>query len=232
MFSYSQRDENAGDAVDVRDPSPLPLYWQRKESGLCVRCGEPAAPDSLLCAPHWEDAKERAARSAKVTREARRAKKRCAYCNRKSETRRCRACSIAHGKRPAAASPTQQGVNTQRTGVDKSRRRPPAHFHTEGINGKSSWSWRTEADGRRRKRGNGRGHRGAPSRAETDAFDARVGETEWNLALADLALYHSEANQALPPIQRAAALRSAIGHLELAGRIGEDLVERLRKRLR
>lgn len=201
---------------DTSDPDSE-RYYQRKADQQCTKCGAAVGPDRQLCDRHVAaQAKADKASKARI-RADRRAEGKCAGgCGRKSSTYWCSVCRAPR-------------IDTTPASVYLAS---PARFHTAGFNGKSSWAWRTETDGRRRKRGTGRGHRGAPSRAETDAFDTRAGETEWALALQALAVYHSPENQALPRIQRDAALRAAIGHFELAGRIGDDLVERLRKRLR
>ena len=64
---------------------------------------------------------------------------------------------------------------------------------------------------------------------EAELFE-RLAELE--LALGDLHAYWSDANQALPKIRRSALQRSMLGHLELAQRYIDDLVERTNKGLR
>lgn len=150
-------------------------------------------------------------------RAERRAAKLCAEgCGRTSGDRyRCETCAPSK-RRTAGVNP---GVN-------------PRRFHTEGRNRKSSWSWRTEADGKRRKRGVGRGHRGQPTVLETEGFDMHGMAASLDRARAEHAAFWSEENQALPKVQRQALLVSALGQLELAMRSGEELVERWKKRLK
>lgn len=65
-----------------------------------------------------------------------------------------------------------------------------------------------------------------------DSWDLRTLATEHELLLADHEAYFGDDNQARPRIQRDAALRSALGHLELLLRTGLDLADRWRKWLK
>lgn len=57
-------------------------------------------------------------------------------------------------------------------------------------------------------------------------------ETEISRARSELQAFYSDENQQLPRIQRDAAKRSALGHLELLQRFVTELVDRTRKGLR
>ena len=63
-------------------------------------------------------------------------------------------------------------------------------------------------------------------------WDRRVIELELTSAIIALETYFSAENKLLPPIQREAPRREALGHFGLAARTLEDLCERTAKGLR
>lgn len=189
-----------------RDPGARDRYYKRKAAGLCTRCGQPAADGAQLCPTHLLDQVERRRR----LRAARRDRRCCIDCNAPSETYRCPRCH---------------------TGDNTGDQHQPALLSSQRSR-RIEWRWVTEGDGRRRRRYGGRGRRGAPTSREVDAWDCRTLETELGLMSRDYGAYYSDENMALPRIQRDAALRSALGHLELFVRTALDLADRWRKRLK
>lgn len=196
-------------------PSPAAvLYAERKAASECLWCGIPAAPDSAYCCVHRDITRRQKAAHAKRVKDVRRTNGMCADCGRrKSKTRYCNEC------RP------RRGVDN---GVDKielparSNRKPKTSAAVDLV---------PENDGYIRKRYRGR-DKGPPTRMETDEWDIRIIEAEMSHTRSDMIRYWSAENQAMPRIQRDASKRSALGHLELAQRVIDDLVERTAKGIR
>lgn len=101
---------------------PATDYQERKEQGLCTRCGSPAAEDSALCVPHRDSGRKRAKRSIARIREERRAAGLCPWCPAGVSTTitepatTCVACRIRRNRWPS------RPVAEVDTVVDKSAR--------------------------------------------------------------------------------------------------------------
>lgn len=70
------------------------LQLERKATGLCTRCGATAG-DTNLCPPCEREHNEEARVSVQAIRDERRAAGLCAFCERVSDTFRCRVCRVA-----------------------------------------------------------------------------------------------------------------------------------------
>lgn len=207
---------SSSDSSDSDTSDRMERYYERQANQQCTECGVAVGPDRQLCDRHLAAQNKAASASMARLRAGRRAAGECAEgCGRASKTYRCSVCR-----------PTKAGVNG---GVNV---RQHARFHTEGVRRPVERQWVTEVDGKRRQRFRGKARRGQPTRLETDEWDLRAIETEISRARADLQRFYSEENQALPRVQREAAKRSALGHLELVQRFADELVERTRKGLR
>jgi hypothetical protein len=185
-------------------------YERRKTAGECTRCqADVRALDNQLCGPCREYAKVKTAASTKRLRANRRLKKQCARCGGPSPDRyECARCS---------------GVNPTVNPHARSRHSVIHAARTRAV---------TEGDGRTRNRGVGRGKRGHPSRADEDAWCLRTLQKEIGLAVAAVEASHSPAVALLPRFQRDAVVQDALSHLELLERQLEELVDRLKRRLR
>lgn len=193
-------------------------YARKKTDGECIKCDQPAAPDSLWCAKHGTEAQVSARAGMKRIAAIRRAAGQCAKCGQpKPHTERGRKRLIPSVPIPAAV-PTRWHTEGRRAQVEA---RTTRSFEKSGD--ASNWGNRSRYHGR---------HRGHPSRQEEDSWDLRAADAEFQHAAASLAQFYSADVQALPRIQRDAVLAEAIGHMELAEWFLTELIERLRRRLR
>jgi hypothetical protein len=184
----------------------------------CLLCPSSATADSPWCSEHLADAVEREqARIRKARqRERHRAARRCIDCGRSSELKRCRRC---HRKRKRRSG---QGVTPGVTQTPTLRISPRhAELAARTI---------THADGRTRYHGKAR--KGPPTSGETDAWDLRTLRAELELAAAAVDASHSPEVRDLPRIQRDAIVQDALSHLGLLERQLDELVDRLKRRLR
>jgi hypothetical protein len=197
-------------AAPARQSPAAALYAERKAASQCLWCGIPAAPDSAYCLVHRDIVRRQQADRYKRIRAERRRNGMCGGCGaRKSKTFWCSECR-----------PKSDGVNNGVVNPEPRVVRPSA---TKQLV--------VEADGWFRQRYKGR-DKGPPTRLETDEWDMRSIEAEISRARGDMLTYWSAENQAQPRIQREASKRSALGHLELAQRFLDDLVDRTGKGLK
>lgn len=181
-------------------------YEARKISGRCTRCGQPAADDSLLCAPHRDDARAAVRKSKAKSRRARRRQRRCVDCNQRSRTYRCTACQIRVNRLRV-----NNGANKR---VDTKRERIAAA--TKISTNKSEGG---------RVRYHGQGKRGRQSGAQLDEQDLRDARKDLEAGTEALGHCQTPAVKTLPKIQRDDVERAALGRLASAGRwIDEVLV--------
>ncbi len=193
-------------------------YANRKEAGQCTRCeSDQLAPDSLMCADCQAYTAAASNSSHARLRADRRKRGVCIRCEAATDRYECLECLTAAGTAPIVTA--NQTANQTRA---------PAHHRAPP----SPSVWVVEKDGKRRLRYRGQGRRGAPSRLATDEWDLRAIEQEIKRARTDMIAYVSPEVRVLPSIQRAAVKQSALGHLELAQRFLDDLVERTAKGLR
>lgn len=77
----------------------------------CLRCREPALPDSDWCEPHRDDNRRRAKAGAKRRRKERRKKGVCIDCGLPSKIVRCRRCARSQSGSRDVATPPDSVVN-------------------------------------------------------------------------------------------------------------------------
>jgi hypothetical protein len=184
-------------------------YQERKLSGSCVRCGQPAADDSVFCERHHQRAKRYARKAVRELRQTRRAAGQCAYCGAKSKLRRCPACKIKEGRIP---------VGKTRQGVMKGVVNQPG----DGL----VWRHGTTSRDATTLRYHGRAVRGAPPASVTDEADCKQISAEVERARRGLEYAHSAECAELPRIQRKEARHAALSRLALAKRYIEEVLQR------
>jgi|SRR6187549_304345 len=141
-------------------------YSRRKERGDCTRCGKrPASEDSQYCGRCRRKVARIKKRSDERRREARRDAKQCVDCGSKSETYRCKPCSVRQG-----------------------RLAPPETLRSTA--GADQTKYSADYDGRVRYRGQSR--RGAPPKEESDRLDLDMAEKSFARAKAGFALATAE----------------------------------------
>ena len=190
------------------------LYQQRKESGLCTRCGTQAVDGAQLCAPHLKNARQRTKLAMDKRRVARAKAGCCVDCGRRAEkgatklAPRCKACRIAAGR-------------FKRTVVNKS-----VNSRTADLAAATRISTLGGEEGRTRYYGKQK--RGAPALAVTNADAGR--EITKQVATAVLAdqLADSPDVAALPRLQRIETRDAAGGVWLLAARMIRDHLVRRR----
>lgn len=182
----------------------VPLRLRRKIALQCTECGVDS-PDAEVCPTC------RAKANARQTkwRAARRGRRLCVDCGKRSKTRRCRPCK-------------RKGVTEPRRGVDGAARDPDHGFRTvTEVDGRY-------ADGRIRTRYVGRGSRGAPSRAQLEAEDERtlrIAAREM-LRAADLVAEANAIGDEMSRLQRVEARRSALSPAIPAARLALAVLRR------
>jgi hypothetical protein len=166
----------------------------------CLRCAEPALPDSDFCEPHRDDNRKRARDGAKKRRSGLRFKGKCRDCGRRSKKYRCKKCHDLSRKR-------RQGVKSSDEGVSKDE------------------IWRVDP-GTNWQRYRGKGRRGRLTRQEQAEEDKR--DLRW--AIAKLQAFEPEIDRLvtpsvleLPRIQRQAERRKSASCLDEALRFIEGL---------
>lgn len=124
--------QELADLRAVRREKERTLYQERKESGLCTRCGVPAPDGDQLCETHRRYAKAATATSIRRLRAKRRRAKRCISCGRSSKRAQCLACLVKLGRVPKR---DRLGGNpsVNQTRVDKDGR---TRFHGTGKRGR------------------------------------------------------------------------------------------------
>ncbi len=200
-------------------------YEERKLAQQCTKCGV-ASPDAALCPECLATERARTKSAIKQLRATRRARRQCVRCGRASERYECLDCLRRVGRAPiATVTPTVTPAMPISHGALHAGRRPPLtrRVFEAGGDGYNPGT---------RNRYVGRGRKGMPTRRETDELDIRVMRSEMDRGADALLHWHGEEIQNLPRIQRDAALRDALSHLELMGRQLDELVERATRRLR
>ncbi len=198
---------------------PQTDYQQRKEQGLCTRCGDPAADGAGLCEPHLDDQRKRVARSLAVSRDRRREAGLCIMCPETRPTpvpageRTCSACRIRRRRKPLSAERVNNDVNKR---------------------ARIAAATRTHGDGRTRYHASGK--RGSQPTEKLDAEDLLWARNAITIGEDALKMLLTPAVQQLPRIQREdvkhAALHQLIraqGHLgDVIKRRGGQSADRLR----
>lgn len=194
-------------------------YADRKGGDDCLRCSRPHTVDSPYCAEHLASEVERVRLAMRKLRADRKQSRICAWCpNRSGKQRLCKTCrrkrnrGVVTAPAPVVTQPTQSPWA-----------RDGERNQTRAI---------TEADGRTRNRGVGRGKRGHPSRADRDTWCLRVLRSELELAAVAVSASHSPEVAAMPRIQRDAIVQDALSHLGLLERQLDELVDLLQRRLK
>lgn len=207
-----------------RDPNRASRYEQRKLAGLCTTCGRPAVPDRQMCAAHLDAARVATRKAMRQRRKDLHTAGLCTNgCGRPSTTWRCFVCAVRAGETPAsspAETNVNEGVNAGRDRIDGASKSAEAGFRSV-----------TEGDGRTRNRYVVR-KKGHPSRQDEDDWDIRAAEAEIDRAKVALASFYSPEVQALPRVQRDAALIDFVAHIELAQRFLAELKARAERRVR
>ncbi len=168
----------------------------KKADGICVErgCAERASDEAVRCPRHLRAHRKSGRRSRRKRRQELSAQGKCVDCRRKSGTYRCAACSVKRGRIPTV------GVG-------------------DGVGGKPGTpsQWRIEP-GTTWNRYRGKGRRGNPGTAPSDAQDLRCARDEIDKASAAIAYAQSDAVRALPRIQRQGVMAAALALLDYAER--------------
>jgi hypothetical protein len=183
------------------------IYQERKEAGLCTRCGAPAADGSQFCEVHLDADR---AYKKKYARKMRRRHQRAKVCLECGATRRkgdklCLKCRVRRNRLSVVALP---GVENR---VEKSDR----------IAAMTA----THADGRTRYHGQGR--RGQQPRAQLNAQDLGFARAALAAGEAGLQMLDTPEVRALPRIQREDVKHAALHQLGRAIGHIEDVQERM-----
>jgi len=195
---------------DARGAARREAYEIRKLAKQCTRCGKPLSVKLLdagkqeckRCGWVKRRAQKRAMRRLRATREK---SKRCRNCNRPSRDRRtCLVCVVAMGKLPVERASRAGDRTVSGTRIST-----------------------TESDGYTRSRFVGQARRGAPSRETEDRWDLQSAKTSMERAFEGYAVAGDPEN-GLSDADRVEARRAARGHLDLAIRFGEEILERNR----
>jgi hypothetical protein len=179
------------------------LYYERKEAGLCTRCGVPAVDGGQMCEPCLERHREATNAACARLREARREAGVCGHCGkvRTGDEYACLACRLARGE-----------VSTG-----------PAII--AAIRTDSDPRFRVGEDGRRRFHGQMR--RGRQPASQIDDQDLELAIAQLTKARDHLrAIAASPEIAKLPKYQRDAAKREAFAMAEHGARFVEDLLDR------
>lgn len=192
----------------------LTLEQQRLLDGQCTRCGAEARGDANLCVGCTDDARRR----QREMRQRRRAQGQCAYCGKRSKTRRCPRClRRERHEQPRVTAP--QGGDNQANHVLRTK-----------------VEHRLEADGyeRTRVRYIGRGTRGAPSKEQLDQEQLR----NVRFARKELGALEARLQQALqtpkemPVIQRVGVWTEVLGSLGFTARLLEEVEDHVKARIK
>lgn len=200
--------------------SELPYRIAKALRGECAYCRDPALDGSAFCAPHGERERSQGAARQANRRRRLRAEKRCLDCGDPVRSRglvRCADCRKANAKNRRSVTGDRGSVT-----VDE---QIPARGHFKLVHGSAEG----EARGwEKTARYVGRDRRGAPSREDRrrDALRSR----DDGLALATRferarTTYEGDDVQAMPRIQRDAALEEVRDLLRRAARMFEDAAE-------
>lgn len=201
-----------GKQRDARRERARKQYEARKLAEQCVKCGSPAAADSLWCEKHGPAVLEAARVNAKRRRARRRAARECVTCGRPRDGQ----------KTVVPTLPISHGVVHAQSKAARIAAATTTSF--ESATAASRAGTRTRFHGRARK--------GPPTSAETDAWDLRTLRAELELAAGAVDASHLPEVKALPRIQRDAVVNEALSHLGLLERQLDELVNRLKRRLR
>lgn len=185
-----------------KSANTLPRDLVRKLARECLRCGQPAAPDSDECAEHEADTRKRKRKSAAKRRARLRKAKRCRDCGKRSKKLRCPRCEKKNRR-----------VDKITIRVDK-----PADGERWRVDPGTNWN-----------RFRGKGRRGRLTREEQiaeDVRDARFAIAEIEKFIEALGVLQHPEVQDLPPIQRAAAKRVPAQFLGVAGRFLDEIAGR------
>lgn len=183
------------------------LYQQRKEAGLCTRCGDPASDDSL-CSTCGPALREQIAASTRKLRRLRRRRDQCARCGKPSPDRyECLVCLTKLGRLPKSA-----------------------HTNPTVDQRKGQWVERMEQspDGvpRIRRRFVGQTKRGRRSIADLDRDDLGEARRELEIGMDGLAAAAAPSTQQLPRVQRDDVRNEALSKLVAAGRWITEVLKR------
>ncbi len=191
---------------------PIEVYHQRKELGQCTRCGEPAADDSLLCAPHRDAQRGNARRWWLARAERRHSNGECAWCHGAKPAkvppgpmRPCLACRIRSGKQ----KPSEAGLDNE---LDKRRERIAA----------ATW---VDPGGRKRYRGQKR--RGQRAHAQLNRQDVDLAKQAFQAFEAGVQVLASDEIKELGAGDRDRIKTATASQGERCGRHIDDVLERL-----
>lgn len=188
---------------DARSAARRAVYAERKDAGLCTRCGKVHVVDDQLCKRCSRKVTRARNASMRGLYKMRRKKKQCTRCGRKSPDRvECLVCLARRGELPIESRPPPDRTLNQ--------------TRTDRV---------VEADGYERKRFVGQARRGAPSRETEDRWDLQSAKTSIERAFEGYAVAGDMEN-GLSDADRTEARKAARGHLALAVRFGEEILER------
>jgi hypothetical protein len=173
---------------------------QRRVEGLCLRCDVPALDDSDWCEEHRDEARTYARDSMRRIRRVRRSRGLCGGCGRPSEKFRCAACAIASGRLPKGVA---KGVKSRAVDVRIT----------------------VERDGYARTRNHGRGIKGPPTKAASDATDLAMATASLHRGREGLAAAAELGEEFSREVKRAAK-QAALGHIHHMVRVGIEVLDR------
>lgn len=173
-------------------------YQERIEAGVCTQCSGQALDDSQYCAEHRDKARAWVRKAHRKRRAANRKAGRCAECGLPSEAYRCPACSIATG-RIATTGGKDSGKAVRRTTV--------------------------EGDGYARSRYAGRGVKGPPTKAASDATDLAMAAASLARGRDGLAAAAELGEDFSREVKRAAR-EAALGHVHHVVRACVEVLDR------
>jgi hypothetical protein len=181
-------------------------YAARKEAGQCVKCGRPAAADSLWCSRHRGPALEQARAAAKQRRRDRRSHGNCGECGLPKEARK-------------RGRPVVQKTVIPPLPIS------PHSSHAARVAAATRHQYEAGAatyNGGTRTRYAGRGKRGGIGNAANDELDLGIAAKELEGARQQLLAAH-----ALPAgIEKREQVRAAVGKLQLAQRVIDAVAAR------